>query len=634
METLFKPAYFVEPVNPLDVAPDPGEMGQMYIDLRQYEGFEDGMVLALANHRRNYEEIKRDYVAQCTQPGFSVLDFFHANFELDSFGEEAAEPDPNAYLAVEGEDIDTYIERMRKHFIIPKERNGGFDVELPEDRAVAGVGRFGRQSFLWDGCHMAKGYAAAGRWDLVMNMAYNLEYQINKFGYPLNGSAYFFATRSQPDYFPDLIRMLAAKYGPEALVRFLPALEKDFMGYWMDGYKELSKKPLDGKVYEHRTLVRLADGSFLNRYWDDADTPRLESYKEDVDTVNRATENLFPKKSEADVNMDGLKEAFKEKSEAEVALDGLKKAFKAKMHRNLRAGATSGWDYSSRWFADGSTIETINTTDIAPVDLNSLMAYYAETLAMAYRAKANQPGIANKIRSLRKAAFYQDLYDQRVVAINKHLWDAEDKIYRDYNFVKGEQTKIVSAAMVYPLYVGIANAEQSFGVMCAVERDLLYAGGVIATTTEDSEEQWDGGRREGGKRSKNVWAPLNWAAMRGFARMAHKLQVYSGASPDKVEPLLQMAERVQKAYTYGIETVFRATRSIPEKHRGDRPDQIGDGGEYKPVKLLAMSPETYVAMKARDVRHAQEYAAIGSLATRQALEYLLGKMPKPHISLN
>jgi alpha,alpha-trehalase len=35
--------------------------------------------------------------------------------------------------------------------------------------------------------------------------------------------------------------------------------------------------------------------------------------------------------------------------------------------------AESGWDFSSRWFADASTRATIDTTDIVPVDLNSLL---------------------------------------------------------------------------------------------------------------------------------------------------------------------------------------------------------------------------------------------------------------------
>jgi neutral trehalase len=342
----------------------------------------------------------------------------------------------------------------------------------------------------------------------------------------------------------------------------------------------------------------MPDGSFLNRYWDDLDTPRLESYKEDVETAIKA-------------------------EEAAIALGGLTKELfsRKKVCRNLRASGATGWDHSSRYLKDGKTLESINTTDIAPIDLNSLMAYHAETLAIAYEALADtQTDRDEKRASLERAAFFQQLYDDRLKAINTYLWDPNDKIYRDYNFVEGAPTKIVSAAMVYPLYVGIANAEQAFGVMRAIERDLLYPGGIIATTTEESNEQWDGGTKKG-TRSKNVWAPFNWAAMRGFARMAHCLRVHEGLSAEEVEPLLAMAEKIQQAYLHGIEEVFGAHHVITEKHRGDNPAKLATGGEYALVKLLAMSLETYVAMKARDVRNAEEYTALGSLAVRRALRY-------------
>ena len=61
----------------------------------------------------------------------------------------------------------------------------------------------------------------------------------------------------------------------------------------------------------------MSDGSLLNRYWDDLDTPRDESYREDAE-LGRAN----PRSAAA-------------------------------LYRNIRAGAESGWDFGSRWFADG-----------------------------------------------------------------------------------------------------------------------------------------------------------------------------------------------------------------------------------------------------------------------------------------
>ena len=102
-----------------------------------------------------------------------------------------------------------------------------------------------------------------------------------------------------------------------------------------------------------RHVVRLPDGTLFNRYWDDRAAPRDESYREDVETARRAGRPA------------------------------------EEVYRDLRAGAESGWDFSSRWLADGKTLSTIRTTDIAPVDLNAVMVHLERTLAKAYRLKGD-----------------------------------------------------------------------------------------------------------------------------------------------------------------------------------------------------------------------------------------------------
>ncbi|HBC25595.1 MAG TPA: alpha,alpha-trehalase, partial [Pseudomonas sp.] len=87
----------------------------------------------------------------------------------------------------------------------------------------------------------------------------------------------------------------------------------------------------------HRRCVCLADGMVLNRYWDERATPREESYREDVET---ARSSCRPRHE---------------------------------VYRDLRAGAESGWDFSSRWLDDAHRLATIRTTSILPVDLNALL---------------------------------------------------------------------------------------------------------------------------------------------------------------------------------------------------------------------------------------------------------------------
>src|SRR5207249_3639329 len=64
---------------------------------------------------------------------------------------------------------------------------------------------------------------------------------------------------------------------------------------------------------------------------------------------------------------------------------------RARFYRNARATAESGWDFSSRWMRDPSDLKTLETTELIPVDLNSLM-YNAERMIAALRAFRHQPG--------------------------------------------------------------------------------------------------------------------------------------------------------------------------------------------------------------------------------------------------
>jgi hypothetical protein len=71
------------------------------------------------------------------------------------------------------------------------------------------------------------------------------------------------------------------------------------------------------------------------RYYANWTVPRPESYREDVETALNATGSSDPSNPAA-----------------------------AALYRELASGAESGWDYSSRWFADNKTLATIRTTQV------------------------------------------------------------------------------------------------------------------------------------------------------------------------------------------------------------------------------------------------------------------------------
>lgn len=81
------------------------------------------------------------------------------------------------------------------------------------------------------------------------------------------------------------------------------------------------------------------------RYWADWTAPRPESYREDADLAHNVTGTASPNNPAA-----------------------------AGLYRELASGAESGWDYSSRWFADNATLATIRTTQVC-VYLTNLLAH-------------------------------------------------------------------------------------------------------------------------------------------------------------------------------------------------------------------------------------------------------------------
>ena len=46
---------------------------------------------------------------------------------------------------------------------------------------------------------------------------------------------------------------------------------------------------------------------------------------------------------------------------------------RAELWHNIASGAASGWDFSSRWFADGQNLSTCRTSMVLPADLNAFL---------------------------------------------------------------------------------------------------------------------------------------------------------------------------------------------------------------------------------------------------------------------
>ncbi|MBC8155332.1 MAG: alpha,alpha-trehalase TreF [Bacteroidetes bacterium] len=313
-------------------------------------------------------------------------------------------------------------------------------------------GRFG-EIYYWDSYFTMLGLQASGRTPQIRNMVDNFAYLIRTFGFIPNGNRTYFLGRSQPPFFSFMVNLLSETQGRRVLPDYLPYLQREY-DFWMAG-----KAQLTAQNPAFRRVVRLADGVYLNRYYDDKQTPRPESYKEDVAVAKTSKDPQT-------------------------------------LYRHIRAGAESGWDFSSRWFRDGKSLSTIHTTDFIPVDLNCLLLGLEQTLAAGYQLKGDQS----------RAKAYLLLAQQRQTAIQRYCWNAKRGFFFDYDFVAQRPSSIYSLAAVYPLFVKMATPAQALAVARTLQRDFLKPGG-LTTTLGRTGEQWD---------SPNGWAPLQWLSIQGL----------------------------------------------------------------------------------------------------------------------
>ena len=300
---------------------------------------------------------------------------------------------------------------------------------LPQPYVVPG-GRF-REMYYWDSYFTMLGLASSGRHDLVSSMVQNFAYLIDTFGHVPNGTRTYYLSRSQPPFFFAMVGLTSPGDRPGAYAAYLAQLRREY-AFWMDGEQALKAGT------SHRRVVAMPDGSVLNRYWDDRDTPRDESYREDTELARssrRPARQLF---------------------------------------RDIRAAAESGWDFGSRWFADGRTRATLDTTQIIPVDLNSLL-FGLENAIGAGCERRRDEACAREFK--RRAG-------ARRKAVDRYLWDAAGGVYLDYRWTRQVRVPRPSAAALYPLFVSLASNSQAAAVAKFAARDLLKAGGIVATTLE------------------------------------------------------------------------------------------------------------------------------------------------------
>jgi alpha,alpha-trehalase len=510
-------------------APPSIEYGELYRAVEMASLFPDQKTFADAVPDEPPAQVMADYERQKQLAGFDLKAFVDRHFEQPPHHFDDYKPAPD-------QSINDYISDMwgvlqRKPDEV-EPYSSLLALSLPY---IVPGGRF-REIYYWDAYFTMLGLEQDGKHALALDMVQNIALLIDRYGHMPNGNRSYYLSRSEPPFFSVMIELMAAHDGDKVFVSYLPELKAEY-DYWMEGADGLAA----GSA--HRRVLRLSDGTLLNRYWDDRAAPRDESFREDVETARRTNRPA------------------------------------EEVYRDLRAGAESGWDFSSRWLADGADLWTIRTTAIAPVDLNTLVMRLEQVLAKAYRLKGD-PDDAQR---------YLTLANNRGAAIRRLMWNEQAGFFADYLWQEGHQSDALSAATVFPLYFGLATPDQAHAVAAVLRERLLEPGGLAATPTTTG-QQWD---------RPNGWAPLQYLAIEGLNAYGER------------ELSREVADRWIRSNLQG----FTATGLLLEKYDVDETaDQRGSGGvggEYSLqvgfgwtngvlAKLMAEYPELTVRALHRD----------------------------------
>jgi alpha,alpha-trehalase len=480
---------------PLAALPDPPqvEFKDLFVAVQTSRLFGDGKAFPDSVPQAPPADILEKYHSESPRSPDALKQFVEAHFALPA--DAQTPPSPPEHVP-----IVTHIDQLwdvltRRTSSVPPYASL---LPLPEPYVVPG-GRF-REIYYWDSYFTMLGLEQSGRQRLVEDMVRDFAHLLDTYGHIPNGARTYYLSRSQPPFFFAMVALLSESDPGAAFARFLPQLRREH-AFWMEGSGRLA--PGTG----HRRVVDMPDGAILNRYWDDRDTARDESYDNDLKLA---------------------RESHRDPSQ---------------LFRDVRAACESGWDFSSRWFDDAHTRSTVVTTEIIPVDLNSLMFGLENAIRLGCERQGDQ---ACAKEFSRRAA-------TRRAAMDRYLWDGAAGVYLDYRWTRQARVPRISAASLYPLFVGAASDAQATSLEKAVARDLLKNGGLV-TTTLDTGQQWD---------APNGWAPLQWVAISGLRQYGK----------------LPLAEAIACRWMANVNRVYADTGKLVEKY-----DVVairkGGGGEY------------------------------------------------------
>jgi len=196
---------------------------------------------------------------------------------------------------------------------------------------------------------------------------------------------------------------------------------------------------------------------------------------------------------------------------------------KLRLGSHFLSECESGWDFNPRFER--------RCEDFSPVELNCNLYMYEKNFAYFYKQLKNPD--SDK---------WLEIAEKRKKLVNKYLFNLNDSLFYDYDYVNKKQSRILSSAIFNLLWSNMASDEQAKVIVANLPK-LEYKYGISACAPGNRQYlyQWD---------YPNGWPCIQYIASKGLLNYGYN----------------EDAKRVAYKYVSTVSINFERTNNLWEKY--------------------------------------------------------------------
>jgi alpha,alpha-trehalase len=347
-------------------------------------------------------------------------------------------------------------------------------------------GRF-NEMYGWDSYFEAVGLLLGSKKELAKNMAENFQYEIVHYGKILNANRTYYLTRTQPPLYSSLIKEV---------------FEEKVIG----ADKKWLRDHLITAIEEYETVWMVPDKRLtrtgLNRY-----------YAEGIGMPPEVEEGHYNEILRIHAKRAGM-------SISEYEKGYFKREIKNKILDDYfvhdRTVRESGHDTSYR-------LEN-RCANLIPVDLNTFLYKYEKNFSYLIK-KYFKDNFESDNKKIYSSKYWNAKAETRKKLMFEYLWNEEDGIFYDFDFIEEKQIPFISATSILPLWAQIADSDQAEKLVSQTLPKLICLGGIAGCTEKSRGEisdqrparQWD---------YPNGWAPHQMMIWKGLINYGYSEKAY------------------------------------------------------------------------------------------------------------